>query len=126
MVNATSAIDRWNSAAIVGMTKVSTKKSNASSVHPRKLAVSVWKASLGESLLSPGEIGSAEGAPMARDLYRIRAAERRCYSTPYRSAGVPAGDDAWIPFHATNSFLARAYTKRVGCDCRVLVLACLQ
>src|ERR1700676_4766460 len=45
IVKGISGIERWKSRATVGITKTSTKKSKASSVQPRKLAISVWTAS---------------------------------------------------------------------------------
>jgi hypothetical protein len=44
-VNAISATERWNPAAIAGSVITTMKKSNASSVQPRKLAASVCAAS---------------------------------------------------------------------------------
>src|ERR1700682_352662 len=54
IVKAISGIERWKSFATVGITKTSTKKSKASSVQPRKLAVSVWTASDVESSRAAG------------------------------------------------------------------------
>src|ERR1700730_13899360 len=51
---AISGTERWKSLATVVITKTSTKKSKASRVQPRKLAISVWTASEVESSRTAG------------------------------------------------------------------------
>src|ERR1700694_5013591 len=81
IVKAISGIERWKSFATVGITKTSTKKSKASSVHPRKLAVSVWTASEVESAPAAGAavdvISAAIGGNVIVDAAALRNRARR-------------------------------------------------